>query len=123
MSNGYYRLTMEFILTQTPYNVRTIIQSLDVHDENTIYKAIMNDDLKSFIMFTEETDFDPSIRFFATKLYPLKYRVSKGVFSTNLNTANRNKQVTYIYKVYLNIITIGFNHAFAAIDPGLKDTL
>ncbi|EAY13708.1 hypothetical protein TVAG_371820 [Trichomonas vaginalis G3] len=25
-----------------------------------------------------------------------KYRVSKGVFSTNLNTANRNKQVTYI---------------------------
>ncbi|EAX93375.1 hypothetical protein TVAG_406390 [Trichomonas vaginalis G3] len=24
------------------------------------------------------------------------YRVSKGVFSTNLNTANRNKQVTYI---------------------------
>ncbi|EAX89628.1 hypothetical protein TVAG_385980 [Trichomonas vaginalis G3] len=33
----------------------------------------MNDDLKSFIMFTEETDFDPSIRFFATKLYPLKY--------------------------------------------------
>ncbi|EAY05330.1 hypothetical protein TVAG_153640 [Trichomonas vaginalis G3] len=26
----------------------------------------------------------------------LKYRVSKGVFSTNLNTANRNKQVTYI---------------------------
>ncbi|EAY12706.1 hypothetical protein TVAG_117280 [Trichomonas vaginalis G3] len=25
-----------------------------------------------------------------------RYRVSKGVFSTNLNTANRNKQVTYI---------------------------
>ncbi|EAX85993.1 hypothetical protein TVAG_315640 [Trichomonas vaginalis G3] len=25
-----------------------------------------------------------------------EYRVSKGVFSTNLNTANRNKQVTYI---------------------------
>ncbi|EAX88989.1 ankyrin repeat protein, putative [Trichomonas vaginalis G3] len=28
--------------------------------------------------------------------YAAKYRVSKGVFSTNLNTANRNKQVTYI---------------------------
>ncbi|EAY12833.1 surface antigen BspA-like [Trichomonas vaginalis G3] len=32
---------------------------------------------------------------FGNKLKTI-YRVSKGVFSTNLNTANRNKQVTYI---------------------------
>ncbi|EAY14097.1 hypothetical protein TVAG_351450 [Trichomonas vaginalis G3] len=33
---------------------------------------------------------------FKNHLKGIKYRVSKGVFSTNLNTANRNKQVTYI---------------------------
>lgn len=37
-----------------------------------------------------------NVKEFSRLLNEFKYRVSKGVFSTNLNTANRNKQVTYI---------------------------
>ncbi|EAY19209.1 hypothetical protein TVAG_214340 [Trichomonas vaginalis G3] len=123
------------------------LRKLKVHTENTIYRAIMNNDKERFIMFTERESFNKN-QLLTSDLYPytwygysllelccyhgevdcfkllrtkfnseitqdcielsflggnqeimnecLKYRVSKGVFSTNLNTANRNKQVTYI---------------------------
>ncbi|EAY17549.1 ankyrin repeat protein, putative [Trichomonas vaginalis G3] len=37
---------------------------LDVHPENTIYRAIMNDDIQSFIAFTERAGFDENQRFY-----------------------------------------------------------
>ncbi|EAX98084.1 hypothetical protein TVAG_415080 [Trichomonas vaginalis G3] len=44
--------------------------TLDVHDENTIYRAIMEDDIKSFVSFTERENFNKD-KIFASDLYPL----------------------------------------------------
>ncbi|EAY21187.1 hypothetical protein TVAG_283560 [Trichomonas vaginalis G3] len=41
----------------------------DIHSENTIYRAIMNNDLKAFILFTEREGFDKDKKL-DSKLYP-----------------------------------------------------
>lgn len=38
------------------YNIQN--SSIEVHEENTIYRAIMDDDVKSFIQFTEKDGFN-----------------------------------------------------------------
>ncbi|EAY21320.1 hypothetical protein TVAG_166950 [Trichomonas vaginalis G3] len=43
--------------------------SLDVHEENTIYRSIMNDDKERFIAFTETPEFDEK-QLFKSELYP-----------------------------------------------------
>ncbi|EAY21209.1 hypothetical protein TVAG_283780 [Trichomonas vaginalis G3] len=43
--------------------------SIDVHEKNSIFMAIMNDDMKSFIGFTEKEGFDEKI-LFNTHFYP-----------------------------------------------------
>ncbi|EAY22747.1 ankyrin repeat protein, putative [Trichomonas vaginalis G3] len=43
--------------------------TLDVHKENTIWKALIDDDLKALIPFTEENDFNPK-RGIKSQFYP-----------------------------------------------------
>ncbi|EAY01260.1 hypothetical protein TVAG_027280 [Trichomonas vaginalis G3] len=45
-------------------------ESLEIHTENTIYKAIMYDDLEAFIQFTEIDGFDQN-QTLKNKLYPI----------------------------------------------------
>ena len=45
------------------------IKDLDIHTENTIYRAIMNNDKESFIIFTERAGFDKN-QTLASRLYP-----------------------------------------------------
>ncbi|EAY23295.1 hypothetical protein TVAG_186030 [Trichomonas vaginalis G3] len=45
--------------------------SIYVHDVNNIFKAIMNDDIISFIGFTQDKDFDAEVRL-KSYLYPLE---------------------------------------------------
>ena len=57
-----YFLNMEYgIQTSGQNNTRYNLQklSLDVFEENTIYRAIMEDDIEKFMLFTESEDFDP----------------------------------------------------------------
>ncbi|EAY04913.1 hypothetical protein TVAG_016850 [Trichomonas vaginalis G3] len=44
-------------------------ENLDIHTENTVYRAIMNNDLKSFIQFTERDGFDKN-QTLESSLYP-----------------------------------------------------
>ncbi|EAY13721.1 hypothetical protein TVAG_371950 [Trichomonas vaginalis G3] len=44
-------------------------ENLDIHTENTIYRAIMNNDLERFIYFTEIDGFDKN-QTLESKLYP-----------------------------------------------------
>ncbi|EAY23235.1 ankyrin repeat protein, putative [Trichomonas vaginalis G3] len=46
-------------------------ESLDIHEENTIYKAIMDDDKDSFVVFTEREQFDENQKL-ENSLYPVK---------------------------------------------------
>ncbi|EAX82882.1 hypothetical protein TVAG_527730 [Trichomonas vaginalis G3] len=48
------------------------IKNLDVHTENTIYRAIMNNDLERFITFTEIDGFDKDQKL-ESGLYPYSY--------------------------------------------------
>ena len=52
-------ITNDYHLTEAS-NVPIIcnIESLDIQSDNTIYRAIMNNDLKAFISFTEKEEFD-----------------------------------------------------------------
>ena len=43
--------------------------TIDIHQENTIYRAIMDDDKKTLIMFTQRDDFDKDIKLYSD-LYP-----------------------------------------------------
>ncbi|EAY17073.1 hypothetical protein TVAG_297520 [Trichomonas vaginalis G3] len=43
--------------------------SLEVHEQNTIYRAIMDDNKQVFISFTEKEGFDPN-QTLKSKLYP-----------------------------------------------------
>ncbi|EAY22962.1 hypothetical protein TVAG_077090 [Trichomonas vaginalis G3] len=45
------------------------LENLDIHSENTIYRAIMYNDLESFIIFTERDGFDKNQKL-KSKLYP-----------------------------------------------------
>ncbi|EAY19810.1 hypothetical protein TVAG_178540 [Trichomonas vaginalis G3] len=45
------------------------IGDLEIHSKNTIYKAIMNNDIKSFISFTEAENFNINDKL-RCKLYP-----------------------------------------------------
>ncbi|EAY10924.1 hypothetical protein TVAG_260090 [Trichomonas vaginalis G3] len=45
-------------------------ENLDIHTENTIYRAIMYNDLETFISFTEQEEFDKDQRL-ESKLYPV----------------------------------------------------
>ncbi|EAX92677.1 hypothetical protein TVAG_439050 [Trichomonas vaginalis G3] len=44
-------------------------ENLDIHSENTIYRAIINNDLETFIAFTERDGFDESQKLLSN-LYP-----------------------------------------------------
>lgn len=43
--------------------------TIDIHQENTIYRAIMDDDKETLIMFTQRDDFDKDIKLYSD-LYP-----------------------------------------------------
>ncbi|EAX99883.1 hypothetical protein TVAG_222440 [Trichomonas vaginalis G3] len=47
-------------------------EKLDIHSENTIYRAIMDNDLQKFISFTEQKGFYKNKRILS-KLYPLSF--------------------------------------------------
>ena len=48
------------------------LYNLDIHAENTIYTAIMNNDLEVFISFTEREEFDENQKL-KSNLYPYYY--------------------------------------------------
>ncbi|EAY15113.1 hypothetical protein TVAG_392300 [Trichomonas vaginalis G3] len=49
------------------------LENIDIHSENTIYRAIMYNDLETFISFTEREEFDKNQQLFS-KLYPSSYQ-------------------------------------------------
>ncbi|EAY00028.1 hypothetical protein TVAG_029320 [Trichomonas vaginalis G3] len=55
-------------------NFETIkLENLDIHTENTIYRAIMNNDKEKFIFFTESEGFDKDQKL-KSDLYPIYYK-------------------------------------------------
>ncbi|EAY01102.1 ankyrin repeat protein, putative [Trichomonas vaginalis G3] len=50
------------------------LKNLSIHTENTIYKAIMNNDIKAFIQFTEREGFNKDQRVLS-HLYPLERKI------------------------------------------------
>ncbi|EAY21478.1 hypothetical protein TVAG_199170 [Trichomonas vaginalis G3] len=65
----------EYGIKLSKYDDLTIINSknLDIHTGNTIYRAIMYNDLERFIQFTERDEFDKNQRL-KSVLYPYSYR-------------------------------------------------
>ncbi|EAX90040.1 hypothetical protein TVAG_294210 [Trichomonas vaginalis G3] len=49
------------------------LKNLEIHTENTIYKAIMNNDKENFIIFTERDEFDKDQKL-KSDLYPYSYK-------------------------------------------------
>ena len=62
-------------------------KNIEIHTENTIYRAIMYNDLEAFIAFTERDEFDENQEL-NSKLYPFIYR-SFSSRRRNLHSDNR----------------------------------
>ncbi|EAY19401.1 ankyrin repeat protein, putative [Trichomonas vaginalis G3] len=59
------------ILNQSRYVKHFNTRNLDIHSENTIYRAIMYNDLEKFIFFTEQEEFDKNQKL-SSQLYPIQ---------------------------------------------------
>ncbi|EAX87642.1 hypothetical protein TVAG_226240 [Trichomonas vaginalis G3] len=69
ISNFLFHKEYDIILDKTDNFKEIELNHRDIHSENPIYRAIMNDDIKNLIDFTERNEFDEDQKL-KSKLYP-----------------------------------------------------